>query len=128
MVEQNVQNVQNEQVVHGEHLFTCPCGQKHKSRTTVYNHTKRSQNSSQNVQNVHLNCSENVQNVQMDSVQTVQKIELKPEADKMTETIEPKKTEEPKTVERRYECGNCHKKFDADERPQACPYCRCEYD
>ena len=128
-------------------MYDCPCGKKHKSRTTVHKHKKRILEASKEPpKSVQMDVHLNVQNGQKMDKKNGQKmdrqirghispppsngqsfikeINLKGEFDSMQEVINPKK-EEKSESEPKYKCGGCGGTF--NERYKRCPHCGAEF-
>lgn len=96
-------------------FYDCPCGKKHKSRTTVLKHKRKIEQENQN-------SGENEQSSTSKSTAKIIEINLKPEFDKLTETINPKNKE----GEKKYDCGKCAGEF--TDKQKFCPHCGCEFE
>ncbi len=123
-------------------MYDCPCGKKHKSRTTVQKHKKRIAGASHDAtKSVQTNVQMDVQNGQkmnkVDSTRNIQgnsppstlgqsfikEINLKGEFDRMTETLNPKKPPEQKPD---IKCGACGEML--EKKTKHCPYCGVEFE
>lgn len=108
-------------------LYDCSCGKKHKSRTTVLKHKKKSVHSDVQM-NVQTDSGHEPKSGQKNGQQTgrsfLKEINLKGEFEKMAEKINPKKEDPPKDP--KYECGACGQKF--NEKYSRCPHCGVEFE